>query len=149
MRFTTPLLCLTLLVLAAHLSADIYKWTDPAGKVHFGDQPPAAEETPTLEQVRLRPINSFQRVEVSDYTGPAAIQQRVVMYSTSWCGYCRKARDYFAANDIAYKEHDIEASAAARRAYDKLGGKGVPVILVGNKRMNGFSAPRFAALYEH
>lgn len=44
-------------------------------------------------------------------------------------------------------EYDIEKDAQARREYDALGARGVPVILVGKKRMNGFSAAGFEKLY--
>ncbi len=64
------------------------------------------------------------------------------MYSTSWCGYCRRAREYFRAAGIPFSEHDIEASARARRAYNRLGG-GVPLLKVGGRTMNGFSVERF------
>lgn len=58
------------------------------------------------------------------------------MYTTSWCPYCRQAREYFRDNGIPFVEYDIEKDAAARRRYDALGGRGVPVILVGDCRMN-------------
>lgn len=45
-------------------------------------------------------------------------------------------------------ELDIEKSGKVRKDYDRLGARGVPLILVGNKRMNGFSAKRFMTLYE-
>ncbi|MFT5419606.1 MAG: glutaredoxin-like YruB-family protein [Candidatus Endobugula sp.] len=69
------------------------------------------------------------------------------MYSTAWCGYCKKARKYFTSKGIAFIEYDIEKNARAKRDYDALGGKGVPVILVGKKRMNGFSPQGFDRLY--
>ena len=48
----------------------------------------------------------------------------VVLYSTSWCGYCAKTRQFFERNNINYVEYDVEKSAAAKRQYDELGGKG-------------------------
>lgn len=80
-------------------------------------------------------------------TGAAGASGRVVMYATSWCPYCRKARNYFRDNGIPFTEYDIEKNAQARREYDALGARGVPVILVGKKRMNGFSAAGFEKLY--
>ncbi len=71
----------------------------------------------------------------------------VVMYSTSWCGYCRQARRYFKSKGIKYVEHDIERSRLAKRAYDRLGGNGVPLIVVGENKMSGFSVRRFDRLY--
>jgi glutaredoxin len=70
----------------------------------------------------------------------------VKMYATSWCPYCAKARAYFARRNIAYVEVDIEKSREGRAEYDKLGARGVPVILVGARRMNGFSEARLSQL---
>jgi len=82
------------------------------------------------------------------YAKEQSERSRVVMYSTSWCGYCRKARKYFKANDIKYIEHDIERSLVAKRDYDRLGGNGVPLIVVGKNKMSGFSSKRFDRLYQ-
>lgn len=72
----------------------------------------------------------------------------VTMYSTSWCGYCRKARRYFNARNIKFKEHGIEKSRWARAQYNKLGGSGVPLIVVGGSIMRGFSVDTFESLYK-
>ena len=79
---------------------------------------------------------------------PAVAQQRaeVKMYATSWCPYCAKARAYFARRNIAYVEVDIEKSREGRAEYDRLGARGIPVILVGPQRMNGFSEARLSQL---
>jgi glutaredoxin len=70
----------------------------------------------------------------------------VKMYATSWCPYCAKARAYFARRGIAYVEVDIEKSREGRAEYDRLGARGIPVILVGPQRMNGFSEARLSQL---
>jgi glutaredoxin len=79
---------------------------------------------------------------------PAIAQQKaeVKMYATSWCPYCAKARAYFARRNIAYVEVDIEKSREGRAEYDRLGARGIPVILVGPQRMNGFSEARLSQL---
>lgn len=79
---------------------------------------------------------------------PAMAQNRpeVKMYATSWCPYCAKARAYFARRGIAYVEVDIEKSRDGRAEYDRLGARGIPVILVGPQRMNGFSEARLTRL---
>jgi len=68
------------------------------------------------------------------------------MFSTEWCGVCKKAKKYFRENGIRYKDYDIEKSSKGRKLYDDMGATGVPVILVGKKRMNGFSASKFERL---
>lgn len=63
----------------------------------------------------------------------------VVMYSTSWCPYCQKARAFFDQHNISYTEYDIEESSEAESRYRKLGGRGVPLILVGTEKIMGWS----------
>jgi glutaredoxin len=72
--------------------------------------------------------------------------QPVVMYATTWCPYCAKARGYFARKGIAYVEYDIEKSAAVNAEFKRLGGRGVPLILVGTQKMSGFSEQGLEAL---
>ena len=47
---------------------------------------------------------------------------------------------------IPFVEYDVERDEIGKREYKKLNGRGVPVILVGNQRMNGFSAPSLEKL---
>ena len=70
------------------------------------------------------------------------------MYGAEWCGVCKKAKRYFNANNIPFTEYDIDKSKKGRREYEKLGGGGVPLILVGTQRMSGFSASSFQRLYQ-
>lgn len=72
-------------------------------------------------------------------------QPRVVMYSTSWCPYCAQARAMFRARGIEFTEYDIEQSAQARAAHRELGGRGVPLILVGFEALRGFNEQRVLA----
>ena len=44
-------------------------------------------------------------------------------------------------------EYDIEKSSKGKRLYQDLGATGVPVILVGKQRMNGFSEAGFELIY--
>jgi mycoredoxin len=64
--------------------------------------------------------------------------KEVVLFATSWCGYCAKARDFFERNEIAYTEYDIERSEEGRRRYEALGGVGVPVFTVDGAPIYGF-----------
>jgi len=43
-------------------------------------------------------------------------------------------------------EHDIEKSAAGNAEYRRLGGRGVPLIVVGTEKMSGFSERGLDAL---
>ena len=51
--------CLALLILfALPAHADIYKWTDENGKVHYGDQAPANPKTKTLNVKPAQPSSA-------------------------------------------------------------------------------------------
>lgn len=83
---------------------------------------------------------------VSSLPAHAAPPPGVVMYATAWCPYCAKARAYFAKSGIAYIEHDVEKSAAAKAEFKRLGGRAVPLIVVGREKMDGFSETGFELL---
>jgi glutaredoxin len=138
------------MALALSASAQVYKWTDPAGKVHYGDRPPDDAKT---EQLKLDVRSYDGPVQVTDWAAilrkkssasPAA--RGITMYSTSWCVHCKRARNYFKENGIRYNEVDVEASEANQKEFKELGGGGVPLILVGDKAMRGFSEEHFQAL---
>ena len=92
-------------------------------------------------------LRSAKRRYVSDQQKKLKEFNDVVMYSTSWCGYCKKARRYFKSKGIKFVERDIERSRLAKVAYDRLGGNGVPLIVVGKNKMSGFSVGKFESLY--
>jgi glutaredoxin-like YruB-family protein len=64
--------------------------------------------------------------------------QPVVVYTTSHCPYCTKAKQYLMQKGIRFREIDIEQSSMGKEAYRKLGGSGVPLIMVGNTKVQGF-----------
>jgi len=79
------------------------------------------------------------------YAGSATVQEtgvkheKVILYATSWCGYCQKTREFLAKNNIQYTEYDVEESEDGRKQFDALGGKGVPVIDIRGTVIHGFS----------
>ncbi len=62
----------------------------------------------------------------------------VVLYSTSWCGYCAKMRGLFKKKGIPYFEVDIEKSAEGYRQYKAHKGKGVPLTVVKGTVIKGY-----------
>jgi glutaredoxin len=57
-----------------------------------------------------------------------------------WCGYCKRAKAHLAARGVPYDEVDVEATQRGQNEFTQLGGRGVPIILVGSQRMDGFDA---------
>jgi len=72
----------------------------------------------------------------------AAARRRVpvVMYATTWCGVCKKARRYFERERISFVEYDVDRNASARAEYLRLNPRrSVPTIQVGEQVIVGFS----------
>jgi len=138
---------LFVLVPPAIASAEIHKWVDEDGLVHYSDRKPGNE---AVAEVELEiEANTYQGVSYgmsTIETKKVAPRARVVMLSASWCGICKTAKAYFRRNGVRFTEFDIEKSARGRKLYQQLGATSVPVILVGDKRMNGFTEAGFERL---
>ena len=62
----------------------------------------------------------------------------VVLYGTSWCGFCKNQRQYFADHGVSFVDLDVETTPSAKFAYDVLQGNGYPLVYVGYRRFNGY-----------
>ena len=70
---------------------------------------------------------------------------KVTMYATADCGYCAKARSYFAKRGVPYEERDIDKSEQAAAEWKANGGVGTPLIVIGEAKINGFDERRLDA----
>lgn len=135
-----PTLILLALFLALPASAGVYKWTDAQGRIHYSDSPPPAART---TQLRLQ-----------TYSGPVQVSRAVgadsgvTIYTTEWCGVCKRAKAFFQQNGVPFREWDVEKTEYGALKFKQLGGSGVPVITVGPEKMMGFDAGRFMALWQ-
>lgn len=69
----------------------------------------------------------------------------IVMLATSWCGHCRRARNFFRENNIDFDEIDVErAESESIKATAKK--FGVPYIVVGGEEVRGFNERRLRDL---
>ena len=144
-RWALALACLAIAALPA--AAQVYKWTGPDGRTHYGDQPPGEAKK---QELRIGVQSFGGPAEVDTWTKvltrPPAVDtskprsSAVTMFSTNWCPHCKRAKAYFAQKGVGYREVDIEASDAGRREFEQYGGSGVPLIIVGERRMRGFDA---------
>lgn len=67
----------------------------------------------------------------------------VLMYGTSTCQYCEKTRTYFKQNKINFVELDIGKIESAANEHSKLGGEGVPLVIIGQRKIRGFQPEVF------
>lgn len=75
----------------------------------------------------------------------AQANAKVTLYATDWCGYCKQTRRFLDSQGIRYSEFDIEKDAAGRKAYEALGGRGIPLIDVNGTLIRGFSEEQILA----
>lgn len=73
----------------------------------------------------------------------------VVLYSSNGCPHCEAAKRYLQAQGIGFRDMNLSNSPRARKELARLGARGVPVLLVGDQRMDGFDPKRFMRLYRH
>jgi mycoredoxin len=70
----------------------------------------------------------------------------VVLYGTSWCGYCKLTRDFFQKNKIPFVEYDIETSVEGKNQYERLHGNGVPLVVIHGEVMSGYNPQKMKNL---
>lgn len=71
-----------------------------------------------------------------------------IIYSTSWCGYCKMAKQYLDSKNIQYTDKNIEEDSAAHaELMQKVHGdfRGVPVIDINGTIILGFDRPKIDA----
>ena len=77
-------------------------------------------------------INNF--INPPDYSS-----DQVILYATAWCGYCKKTRELLAENNVSYYEYDIEKSKEGKEQHKKLGGKGIPLLVINGEVIKGYN----------
>lgn len=72
-----------------------------------------------------------------------AEEPKVIIYSASWCAFCKMAKEYLNSKKVPFKEIDVDEDAQAARAIvAKTGQAGVPVLEIGDQTVLGFDRPR-------
>jgi glutaredoxin len=133
------------LVATAAAAADqVYKWTDAGGHVHYSNEAPPQDVN--AQKVRLFIPSFGGPAEVTRAAAPSG--RSVILYGTSHCPYCEAARNYLRGRGIPFTDYDVETSAEGRAGFRALGGHGVPIILAGGMRMDGFNAEGLAQMLE-
>lgn len=143
------LLAALLFVLPASASAEMYRYSDSSGVVHYVDdlqKVPKKYRKGVVETGSLPVIVSEPPVSPSRKRPPAEVRQEsseeVEIFVTSWCGYCRRLESFLQERGIRYAKRDIENDPAAEAAFNKLGGRGVPLTRIGSTLISGYNPDR-------
>jgi glutaredoxin-like YruB-family protein len=69
--------------------------------------------------------------------------KKVKVYSAVWCPWCKKAKEWLAANKVPFVEVDVEKDPkAAEEMVKKTGQTGIPVIEIDGEAIVGFDVDR-------
>jgi glutaredoxin len=116
----------------------------PAFSQAAGDAATANADANT-SKIRLAAIPTKRAAERQRSVQSA---NKVVLYRTAWCGYCKRAAAYMQQQKIQFIERDIEVDERYHAEYKRLGGKGsIPLIQFGDQTMMGFAQEAFDQQY--
>ena len=84
---------------------------------------------------------------MNDSTKSDPKKKDIIIYSTSWCGFCKMAMQYLDQKGIPYVDKNVETDVDAFREFQqKMGGhSGVPVIDIDGTLILGFDRPKIDA----
>ena len=134
MRFLGPLLLLPLLA-----QAQMYRWVDDNGKVHFSDRPPLSGAKNVKKQ-------SMPAAQGSSAPLPYALQQAVrnypvTLYTSEVCKEtCARARELLDKRGVPYSDVNVKDEADLAQLKKLSGDNAVPVMTVGHEVYKGFES---------
>jgi len=155
-----PILILAGLLGLAHCAAQaqtVYKSISANGTAVYSDRLPAngkIEETINFENLPSSPLPAAatEQIERAARQVPPQPARRqyvagVTLYTTTWCGYCKRARAYLAKKGIGYQDINIETPGGAT-AFAQAGGRGgVPLLVANGRRVRGFTVAGYDAVF--
>lgn len=124
----------------------LYQFVDENNNIQIvetlADVPPEKRADVGFFEVPLSASETSEKEQ--SVSGPL----QIIVYTTSWCGYCARLRDDLNQAEIPFEERDIEKSDAAREAYDKLGLRGVPITVIGDNIFRGYQPQNIKQFYQ-
>lgn len=136
---------LLLFVSAASLAQTVNIWKDESGDIYYGDSSPSLRMSHIGKAITYK---TKKTVNTSASKTPVQNkkQPKIIMYSAVWCGYCKKARDYFTKNKVKFTEYDVETNPVGIAFYSAMSRKSVPIFNVDGEIQWGFSVKMFDKL---
>lgn len=125
-----------LLLCAAGAGAQMYKWTDAKGGVHFSDQPPPAD----ARKAERKSVDGAAAVGLPYALAVAAKNSPVVLYTTSPCEVCDQGRALLQRRGIPFAEKIVQSNDDQQKLKEAGSDGQLPLLLVGSSKRIGFEA---------
>lgn len=130
---------LLLIFVAAPLSAaQLYRWVDAEGRVHYTDQPPDAKAK-NVEQRRFG-ANVIDTTQLPYATREAAKKFPVTLYANDCGDPCSQALQHLNKRGIPFVRKTLKDEGETEELKKLAGGSLVPLLLVGKKPLKYFQA---------
>jgi glutaredoxin len=124
---------------AAH--AQVYKWKDAKGVIHFSDTPPAAKgDAVEVKGYSGGPANAALPFELAQ----AVRAHPVTLYTAAGCAPCDQGRAMLKKRGIPFAEKTIANNDDQQKLTDAGGEGQLPLLVVGHTKLTGFSAPAWS-----
>lgn len=111
-----------------------------------------SEKTLNLEPISNAIVLASASIEpVSRIKTPTSIPKpvsNVILYTATWCAYCKTASAYLSNKGGAYQGVDIDTQSG-REVFAQTGGNGVPLLYKGRQHVEGFSQVSYDALFSN
>lgn len=138
---------LLLLVALPVSAAQLYRWVDQNGRVHYSDQPPP----PSVKKVqRIGAQGNVVEADKESFEMKRARENSPVTLYVTGCGLpCNQARDFLTQRHIPFQAKDPERVPEDAIELKKLiGALEVPAIKVGASHQKGFDAQAWEKLLQ-
>ncbi len=136
-----------LLLLPALAQAQMYRWLDDSGKVHYSDQVPP----PNAKSVQKK---SGRGSQSASPPLPYALQQAVkdfpvTLYTAETCNPCIQARELLNQRGVPYKDVGITDAEGLEKLKNLAGSTAVPVMTIGREIHKGFESAAYQAALDN
>lgn len=131
------------------LSDELIKYSDENGRSFYVD---SLEKVPLKFRTSIKnPSNKSVisrvksgRVQLYDkkhYEVASTKKPKLEIFVATWCGYCRILERDLNAARIPFQKYDIEHDPIGKKTYAEMGGGGIPIIRIDNKKiLHGYSS---------
>lgn len=122
-----------------------YQYIDDAGRVRFVQSPDdvPAKWRDSIGRVELSPGRIVRPQTPTPGRAAATRPPEVVVYTTPWCGWCRKTLAWLDERGVHYVNKDIEANETWRdELVRKTGSASIPFVEIDDQTIRGFSPQR-------
>ena len=118
------------------------RWQNKAGRIEIEETAPASGSGSRPSAAGRGAAKRYGERPVAYKTGP-----EVVVYTTAWCGWCRKTLAFLDERGVRYVNKDIEANDGNREELiEKTGRTSIPVVEIDGEIIRGYNAARMEQL---